>query len=201
MVFSNSAISLWKVPPLRPRGSHPEPPTESNPCLKQFLHRDNAEDWTFAAQSCHWRPYTATRQRPYFLDVFSGEITGSPAISHYVFKPVEDGSTPDCIPVVVAETPMPDTLLTTLTSPKSTRMSDEFQDVLFFWADGDALKAVVSTVPDQFQAEVPDHVSGTVVKHDDELDYEVCPYSGRICVLDAAGGTEIRILNYVSPLS
>lgn len=199
VLFNDSAISLWKIPPLHARKPHSEPPNQANSPLMQFHHRGNDVDSTVAAQSCHWRPYTATKQRPYFLDVFSGNSLPA-AITHYVFKVVEDGSTSDCVPVAVAETPTPDTFLTTLTSPKSTRMSEDFQDAVFFWADGDELKVVISTVPNEFRAEIPKHVSGAIVKYDEEVDYEVCPYSGRICLLGADGGTRIRILTYLSPL-
>ena len=77
-----------------------------------------------------------------------------------------DWSAPDCVPVAVAQTP--DTSLTLWNSPKSTRMSEDFQDVVFFWADGDELKAIISN---EFQPEIPKHVSGhSLCKYDEEID-------------------------------
>lgn len=151
---------------------------------------------TTAAQSMHWRPYTSTKQQPYYLDVFSGETLSS-VVSHYVFKIIDNDPAeglPDCLPISVGETSMPQAMWATLASPKSAWITEE--DVVFFWVEGDEVKVVVSSVSPGIPVQ---SVSGIVYRHEENAEYEACPFSGRVCVLGAEGDSEIHIMNYLVP--
>ncbi|KAF7970548.1 hypothetical protein HWV62_23719 [Athelia sp. TMB] len=214
VLLHDHGMSISKVPPLHPRLPNDyEPPTvhstAANPPVTHVPLRESLSNipvMSMAAVSFHWRPYAVCEGLNYFIDVFV-EGGGGPDVDqerprggceilHYRYQPAPssdgDSRSPSHIPVYLAKTPLPQTTWRDLGMAKSVWITNE--DVVYFWQDGEDVEVGATRVAEDGQAEC---VLKTLELHEFDLQYEACPFLGRVCLRSESDMREIAVLDFL----
>lgn len=197
VILHDNGMTISKIPPLHPRlpGEFEAPTDPSAAANSPVIHvplrasLPHLPVLSTAAVSFHWRPYAASEDLHYFIDLFveggggpqvdQEGLRGGCEVQHYRYQPTSslapesppspEGSDagPSYVPVCLAHTPLPGTTWRDLGMAKSVWITNE--DVIYFWQDRRDVKVGTTRVIGDEQA---DCVLKTVLLHEFDTEYE-----------------------------
>jgi hypothetical protein len=198
--MSDNELTVWKIPPLVDRSINPDPTFECITPLVRQIHCEPAQHYgSLLVPHIGWKHTMSSKMHPFHFDILYSENDGKTALSHHILHPVDDdvdeGSP---IPIYIGQTPSVTPSYQATKYIKSAWMSPS--ESVYFWAENFKVVAILSTLASS--KEVPNQCSvGVLWKSDSrEPDTEVCPFSGRVCLLNRPWRHEpgsVQVMDYI----
>ena len=207
LVFmKDNVISVWQIPPLVSRSINPNPPIEVCRPLSRHLHRAPTEtnDSVMVSQ-IGWRPNISSKAHPFHFDVLYDQTDGTTTLDHRILHPIDNDAgegLPSCLPIFIGQTP---TILSNFEDTRYERVAwISSSDVVYIWTQNSDIMVMLSTLP--ASTNLPNKQSMGIMwtsAFDLQPDAEICPFSGRACIMDRqlTDGSEIRVMDYLLPPS
>jgi hypothetical protein len=199
-ILSPDDITIWGIPPLRPRVTAEEALVEGQtPLLTLVCPLAEAR---FPYPSMWYSGDNLSRDRPLHFDVIGLDSERQNAVVRFVIKPADIVKPhidfPRSLPVNVGKSVLEGTSFEGCNGFRSGRLGDH--DVLLLWR-GNIGTVNASLSPwSQERGKSFDSTSGTFWMPPTELTggsaFDHCPTSGRLCVMSWG---EIRVMDYVLP--
>jgi hypothetical protein len=192
--MSDNEFRVWKIPPLIDRSTNPDPTFEHIAPLLHQIHREPAEhSGSLIVPQIGWKHAMLSKMH---FDILYRQNNGATAISHHILHPwVDEGS-----PIVnfVGQTLSITPSYRATAYVKSAWMSPT--EAVYFWAENYKIVAALSTLASS--NEIPNQCSvGILWKNAGRKpDAEMCPFSGRVCLLNRPRSDEsgsVQIMDYV----
>ena len=205
LVFmQNGVITVWEIPRLVDRKINP--PVEIRYPLFSHIHRQSTEHHgSVLVSRMGWKPAVSSKTHPFHLDMLYAQRDGYSALDHHILNPIDNDASEglqDSFPILIGNTlaitpAYEDTLFT-----KSVWMNSD--ESIYFWTEKSNVMVILSTLSPS--KDFPSRHSVGVLwtsPSNVDPDPEVCPFSGRICILNRhawlGSGPEIRVMDYLSP--
>lgn len=196
-ILSPEDITIWNIPPLRPRGTAEEAMAEGQSPLLTLVCPLLTARFPYPSM---W--FSGDLDRPLHFDVIGVDYEGQTAVVRYVLKPLETTTPnpdfPRSIPVNVGKSVLDVASFTGCNGFRSGRLGDH--DVLMLWR-GDLGTVNASLSPWSTERGAPIISSSGIfwippIELTGGSAFDHCPTSGRLCVMS---WNEIRVMDYVLP--
>jgi len=150
-----------------------------------------------------WKPAVSSKMHPFHFDVLYAQYDGHSALDHHILHPIDNDANeglPSCFPTFIGTTPTLGPVSPGQTVYAKSAWMNSCES-LFVWTENRNVIVILSTLPSA--KDLPNRRSvGTIWTSEPgiEPDPEVCPFSGRVCLLNRPRRHEpgsVQVMDYI----